>query len=427
MSRTIAVLLAGLRLSFVAGALAAAAVAPAATLTLEFWGNQLTEPVPSPGFNFGAAVDTDGATAIVGTRLGGSGSGIGSGSAYLFDAATAAAGPELTASDGVEGDRFADAIAVSGANALVGAFNALSGAGAAYVFDAATGSELRQLSAADGAVGDRFGDSLDLAGSLALIGAPGDDDWGNASGSAYLFNATTGDELYKFAPADLTASAQFGYATALNSSIAAVTSRLDDGTPLGTGSVYFFDTNSGDQLAKSTPSNATAGDRFGESIALDDNVALVGASRGNGGTGAAYLFDATTGDELHVLTPGDGAMGFNFGVSVAIEDGLALVGASSATADGIVTGAVYAYDVSTGLEIGRLVLIDREQGDNLGISLAYENGTMIVGSSFDSDFGLRAGAAYLQEIVRVDIPEPSSALLLLTLIAGSAVRNGRHD
>ncbi|QDV75916.1 FG-GAP repeat protein [Botrimarina mediterranea] len=426
MSRTIAVLLAGLRLSFVAGALAAAAVAPAATLTLEFWGNQLTEPVPSPGFNFGAAVDTDGATAIVGTRLGGSDSGIGSGSVYTFNIATGMFGPELVPSDGLAGDRFGDAVAIGRPYSLVGAFNGHDGAGAAYVYNR-SGEQVNKLVAADGAAGDRFGDSLDTAGIHALIGAPGDDDFGNASGAAYFFNAMTGVQLHKFAPGDLTASAQFGYATALDESIAAVTSRLDDGTPLGTGSVYFFDWTTGSQLAKSTPSNATAGDRFGESIALDDNVALVGASRGNGGTGAAYLFDATTGDELHVLTPGDGAMGFNFGVSVAIEDGLALVGASSATADGIVTGAVYAYDVATGLEIGRLVLIDREQGDNLGISLAYENGTMIVGSSFDSDFGLRAGAAYLQDIVRVDIPEPSSALLLLTLIAGSAVRNGRHD
>jgi hypothetical protein len=421
MSRTIAVLLAGTM------SLASAGVASAATLTFGFWGQQLTEAQPSPGFNFGAAVDTDGSTAIVGTRLGGSGTGIGSGSAYLFDAATGTPGPELIPSDGVAGDRFADAVAVSGGNALVGAWNALSGAGAAYVFDASIGSELRQLTAGDGAVGDRFGDSLDLAGSLALIGAPGDDDFGNASGSAYLFDATTGTQLYKFAPADLTASAQFGYAAALDGSLAAVTSRLDDGAPLGTGALYFFDTTMGTQVgAKITPSDATAGDRFGESVALDGATALVGAARGNGGTGAAYLFDATTGEELHILKPMDGAVGFNFGVSVAIANGLALVGASSATVDGVLTGAIYAYDVATGIELAKLVLFDREAGDNLGISIAYQDGTAIFGSSFDSDFGLRSGAAFLQDIGRVDIPEPSSALLVIAFIVGSAVRTARR-
>jgi hypothetical protein len=171
-----------------------------------------------------------------------------------------------------------------------------------------------------------------------------------------------------------------------------------------------------------------AGDRFGDSVAIDSgaNTAIVGASRGNGGTGAAYLFDTTTGEETHALIPSDGALGFNFGVSVAIEDGLALVGASSATVDGVITGAIYAFDAASGAEIAKLVLFDREEGDNLGVSIAYKNGSAIFGSSLDSPEGqFRAGAAFLQDILRVDIPEPSSALLMMAMLVGSAVRRGR--
>lgn len=427
MSRTIAVLLAGTRILVLAMALASAGFAPAATLTFGFWGNQLTENPPSPGFNFGAAVDTDGSTAIVGTRLGGSGNGLGSGSAYLFDAATGVPGAPLTFVGGSATDRFADAVAVSGTRALVGAFNALGGVGAAYVFDTTSGQQIgNPLSV--GAAGDRFGDSLDLWDNLAIIGAPGNDTNGNASGAAYLFDLSAGSQLYPLLPGDPSPAAQFGYAVAIDGSRAAVTSRLDDGTPLGTGSVYLFDTATGDQLAKATSPNAAAGDRFGESVALDSsaNIAIVGAPRANGGIGAAYLFDATTGAASHLLFPSDGAVGFNFGVSVAIENGLALVGASSAAVDGVITGAIYAYDVASGVELAKLVLFDREQGDNLGISLAYSNGTAIFGSSFDSDFGLRSGAAFLLDIGRVDIPEPSSVLLMMALIAGSALRTARR-
>jgi hypothetical protein len=423
MSRTIAVLLAGLI------PLATAGISPAATLTLGSFGVQLTEPPePSPGFNFGAAVDTDGATAIVGTRLGGSGNGLGSGSAYLFDATTGAFAYELTAVGGSATDRFADAVTVSGERALVGAFNALSGVGAAYVFDTTSGQQIgAPLSV--GLSGDRFGDSLDLWGDLAVIGAPGNDTNGNASGAAYLFDLSLGSQLYPLLPGDPSPAAQFGYAVAIDGSRAAVTSRLDDGTPLGTGSVYLFDTATGDQLAKATSPNAAAGDRFGESVALDTmaNIAIVGAPRANGGIGAAYLFDATTGTASHPLIPSDGAVGFNFGVSVAIEDGLAFVGASSATVDGVITGAIYAYDVASGVELGILVLQEREAGDNLGNAMAYHNGMAIFAASFDSPEGkLRAGSAFLQDIVRADIPEPSSVLLVLAMFVGSAVRISRN-
>lgn len=423
MSRTIAVLLAGLM------PLATAGVSSAATLTLGSFGTQLTEPVPSPGFNFGAAVDTDGTTAIVGTRLGGSGNGLGSGSAYLFNATTGALKYELTALGGSANDRFADAVAVSGTRALVGAFNALSGVGAAYVFDTTSGQQI-DAPLSVGLSGDRFGDSLDLWGDLAIIGAPGNDTNGSASGAAYLYDlSVVGGPQFTFTPSDLSASAQFGYAVAIDDGIAAVTSRLDDGSPLASGSVYFFNTATGAELKGTRVSAAAAGDRFGDSVAIDSsiNTAIVGASRANGGTGAAYLFDTTTGLETHPLIPSDGAIGFNFGVSVAIEDGLAFVGASSATVDGVITGAIYAYDVASGVELGKLVLLDGESGDNLGNSMAYQDGTAIFGSSFDSPEGLfRAGAAFLQDIVRADIPEPSSVLLLATLVVGAAVRAGRN-
>lgn len=83
-------------------------------------------------------------------------------------------------------------MAVDGEWALVGAFQedpqGLS-AGAVEVFRR-TGMNwmyVTTLTASDGAGGDFFGASVALDGDTALIGAPGDNDTGANSGSAYVF------------------------------------------------------------------------------------------------------------------------------------------------------------------------------------------------------------------------------------------------
>jgi hypothetical protein len=52
---------------------------------------------------------------------------------------------------------------------------------------ALTAEQEAKLLSADGAEGDEFGASVVLDGDTALIGAPGDDDYGNFSGAAYVF------------------------------------------------------------------------------------------------------------------------------------------------------------------------------------------------------------------------------------------------
>lgn len=75
----------------------------------------------------------------------------------------------------------------------------------------------------------------------------------------------------------------------------------------------------------------------GCSVALSGNMALVGACGGGTATGgSAYLFaiDSANGTstELSKLNASDGATGDNFGISVALSDNLALVGADGSDA-----------------------------------------------------------------------------------------------
>jgi hypothetical protein len=58
--------------------------------------------------------------------------------------------------------------------------------GSAYLFDVTSGTQIAKLTPADGQRDDQFGWSVALSGDIALIGAPGDDDKGEGSGAAYL-------------------------------------------------------------------------------------------------------------------------------------------------------------------------------------------------------------------------------------------------
>ncbi|MCH8968343.1 MAG: FG-GAP repeat protein, partial [Planctomycetes bacterium] len=64
------------------------------------------------------------------------------------------------------------------------------------------GDQLFKLLADDGAEGDRFGYSVAISGTTAIVGAHRDDDNGDWSGSAYLFDITTGRQIAKLLPGD---------------------------------------------------------------------------------------------------------------------------------------------------------------------------------------------------------------------------------
>ena len=63
--------------------------------------------------------------------------------------------------------------------------------GSAYVFEkdvfSGNWTEVDKLTALDGAAKDNFGSSVSVSGNTAIVGAWSDDDNGDNSGSAYLF------------------------------------------------------------------------------------------------------------------------------------------------------------------------------------------------------------------------------------------------
>ncbi len=98
---------------------------------------------------------------------------------------------KLLPDDGAADDEFGRSVAISGTSAIVGAYlddDDGTDSGSAYLFDTTTGQQIAKLLADDGAAEDRFGISVAISGATAIVGANRDDDNGNASGSAYLFD-----------------------------------------------------------------------------------------------------------------------------------------------------------------------------------------------------------------------------------------------
>jgi hypothetical protein len=302
---------------------------------------------------------------------------------------------KLTADDGAQFDDFGVSVAISGNTAIVGArgvdgANPPGSVGAAYLFDVSTGQQLARLNPDNDVEDDWFGWSVGISGSKAIVGALQDHaDVGISAGSAYLFDVSTGGQIAKLIPSDSSAGAQFGCAVAISGNTALVGAHLDDAGGNASGAAYLFDATTGAQLAKLTAGDAAEFERFGEAVAIDGTTAIVGAWRDSDLTGAAYVFDVTTGAQLHKLTPADPATGEFFGQSVAISGNLAVIGRGDAID---YSGSAYVFDTTTGQQLAKLTPSDAMSYDGFGIGVSISGNTVIVGAgSLTTD----NGAAYL--------------------------------
>ena len=122
--------------------------------------------------------------------------------------------------------------------------------------------------------------------------------------------ADLGDQLFKLLPNDGAASDFFGYSVAISGTTAIVGAQGDDDNGSNSGSAYLFDTTTGQQIAKLLAKDGAADDRFGRSVAISDAIAIVGSKwdDDNGDkSGSAYLFETATGQQVAKLLPDDGA------------------------------------------------------------------------------------------------------------------------
>ncbi len=201
----------------------------------------------------------------------------------------------------------------------------------------------QKLTALDAAVNDRFGISVSVSGDTAVIGTYGDDSY---SGSAYVFirSGGTWTQQAKLTALDAAAGDRFGTSVSVSGDTAVIGAYNDDG---GTGSAYVF-VRSGTtwtQQVKLTASDAAADDLFGYSVSVSGDTAVVAARYDDGigtNSGSAYVFvrSGTTWTQQAKFTASDAAAQDYFGTSVSVSGDTAVIGAYN---DDGGTGSAYVF------------------------------------------------------------------------------------
>jgi hypothetical protein len=207
-------------------------------------------------------------------------------------------------------------------------------AGAAYVY-AWNGTSWVQdaaLFASDAQPGDLFGLAVAIDGDriAASSGSPGPT--GNL-GSVYIFERSGYVWLEKAKVNAIagTPNNSFGLSLCLDGdSLAVGAHRHLNSLGAQTGAVYIYERNLTQWLETALLQEPVLStyNTFSESLDLSGDTVIVGASSDTGGRGAAYVLRDTGSAWIHEakITPSNPQVSSFFGVSVALEDELAVVG-----------------------------------------------------------------------------------------------------
>lgn len=280
-------------------------------------------------------------------------------------------------------------------------------AGAASVFQRSGISWIAEakLTASDAATGDAFGDGVAISGDYVVVGAQQNDDAGSESGSAYVFHwsGTTWTEQAKLTASDAQPDARFGRSVAVDGDYAVV-GATENLLELAPGSAYVFrrDGATWTEEAKLTASDAGPDDRFGGSVAICGDYLVVGARSHDGAAvdaGAAYVFrrDETNWVEETKLTAGDAAPADAFGNAVSCSGGAVAIGARSDDDLGENSGSVYVFRQSgtAWSQEAKLTASDGAESDQFGWSVALNDDEIVAGAPYHSVAGIASGAAYV--------------------------------
>ena len=345
---------------------------------------------------------------------------------------------KLYAKDGENSDWFGRSVSLHGDTAFIGADGndeKETLAGAVYVFTkkSNTWSEQVKLHANDSSFGDYFGYSVSLDGNTALIGAPGKDDAASDAGAVYVFSrssssvgslsTTVWTQQAKLHASDPEASNMFGSSVSLYGDTVLIGASGNDNNGItDAGTVYVFaqSLSSSDGISKIWTektklyaSDASVSDKFGTSVSLFGDTALIGAhlddDKGSN-TGKVYVFTrsrvTTLWTEQTKLHASDASSSDFFGASVSLFGDTALIGSYENDDKAENAGKVYVFTRSvtsesdgirttTWTEQTQLYASDLASSDKFGISVSLYGDTALIGAHLDDDNGINTGKVYV--------------------------------
>lgn len=351
----------------------------------------------------------------------------------------------LSSPSPLAGGGFGQSVAISGQQAVVGAYGETAGgqtsAGNAYIYNSTTGALLHTLSSPSPQSGGYFGWSVAVDSKYVVVGAEGETIGASKyAGHAYIFNSTTGALLHTLTSPNAQSRGFFGWSVAIsgNDVIVGATNEAS-GAFSEAGNAYLFNAKTGALVKSLASPNAQTGGGFGYSVGIAEvsrsKVAIVGAYAekyvNNAtliGAGNAYSFNATTGALISTLLSPNPAIGGGFGGSVAITSKTSLgyaffkatVGASGEPVGALGgAGRAYEFDPRTGGLLASMQSPSPQAGGNFGESVALgQSYDVVVGAPGETSGGqLFAGNVYLFAVT-------SSAKLYYTLVSKTPAEGG---
>lgn len=217
-----------------------------------------------------------------------------------------------------------------------------------------------------------------------------------------------GSDECKLTASDAVSGDVFGFATAIDGDELLIGAENHDVVGVGSGAVYAYRRvgSEYEEIQKIVPAGLAAGDAFGSAIAIDGDVAVIGARLAKGGNGSAYVFRLVDGQwveeqELVGLFGEVGPEQGQFGRAVAISGPWIAVGAPRDNffvfAPRPKMGSVSMFEYTNvpeqdpwefpGFPDGYLTPERRPSGELFGTSVALDGNVLAVGAVGDSTVG----------------------------------------
>lgn len=319
--------------------------------------------------------------------------------AHSCVAASCSAATRIVALDLASGDLFGSAVALSGNTLAVAAPGQTPAAVYVFVLDGASWVQQARLPAPDGSASAGFGVALALEGERLLIGA---DRAQSRSGAAfvYLRSGVNWSQEQRLS-LDIPASGdRFGQSVALSADTALIGAPGRAGLTPGSfavGAAYVFTRELGSwSLQSELRANAGAsGDSYGYALSLDGDRALVGAPLAAAGLGSVYVHERASAiwSQQAQLTSAAGLVGDRLGWSVALAGDFAVAGAPYAQGS---CGAATVFRRVGGnwIEAPGAGVANPRFGQLIGWSVASDSQRFLLGSPGYSGANDHRGAAY---------------------------------
>lgn len=245
-----------------------------------------------------------------------------------------------------------------------------------------------KLTGSDTNSNDYFGNSVAIYESRMLVGSFGKS---SNKGSAFIFKYDNGwSEEAIVRPSDLISDDYYGQSVALTDEYAAIGAY---GANSDTGCVYIFKRSdtTWTQYTKLQGSDSSTGDYFGFSVAMEGSTLCVGARDANSQRGAVYIFQLSgvVWTQQAKLQASDGSDDDQFGTSIDINTNYIVVGANNVGDVSPTYGTVYVYSRSTLLQVATVTASSQVDGSNFGesVKISTDSNYLLVGAPVRSSGG----------------------------------------